>query len=285
MIPRGTLAAVWMGIAQVSFALMNVAGRSGAEELPWQEVATARFLMGTIVAFTWARIRGKPLRVVNQRLAWRRTGFGLVAAAATFYTLASHELPVGDGVTIMATSPIFVALLSYPLLGEPVRMRVLVAMVVSFAGIAAVAQPSFHVARVAGTVAMSVAVFSALAMISLRKLGPGESAEAVVLHFSAFGFLILLAITVPVWKMPSPRAAGFLLLTGVAGGVGQLAMTRAYSLERAAKVASLAYLGVVFTRLFAVPFFGEVPAPAQVVGSVLVIGAGLFVALDRAPAR
>jgi hypothetical protein len=40
----------WMILAQVFFAAMNVGTRLAARELPWSEIAAARFLVGILVA-------------------------------------------------------------------------------------------------------------------------------------------------------------------------------------------------------------------------------------------
>jgi drug/metabolite transporter (DMT)-like permease len=64
-----------------------------------------------------------------------------------------------------------------------------------------------------------------------------------------------------------------------------MAMTRAYALHRAAPVAALSGLGIVFTYLLAIPIFGDRPSPWQMLGSVLVIGASLLLAGSREPAE
>ena len=43
-------------------------------------------------------------------------------------------------------------------------------------------------------------------------------------------------------------------------------MTRAYSLDSAARVSALTYLGILFTVLLAIPVFGERPSLAQIAG-------------------
>jgi len=93
--------------------------------------------------------------------------------------------------------------------------------------------------------------------------------------------LTLGLMTVPVWVTPDLHGVAFLLFTGLTGGLAQLAMTRAYALDGAARVAAIGYSGVVFTRLFALPVFGEVPSAGQLAGSALVIGAGLALATRR----
>jgi drug/metabolite transporter (DMT)-like permease len=274
----------WMILAQVFFAAMNVGTRLAARELPWSEIAATRFIVGVLIAIGLARYRGSSLGITDSPNTWRRSLFGTSAAVCTFYALASSRIALGDVVTLGATAPIFVALLSGPLLGERVGSRVWFAVALGFGGIMAVVQPSFGAAD--GSVALIAtvgAVFYALAMIWLRRIGPGESHEAIVLHFSLVASATFIALSIPVWRWPGWNGAGILLATGLAGGGAQIAMTRAYSLARAAPVTALSGLSIVFTYLLAIPSFGDQPTLWQMAGSLLVIAASLFLTVRRAP--
>lgn len=241
-----------------------------------------RFFMGALIAASLGLARGRPLLVVHRRRAWIRTFFGTLSAFGTFITLSSPRIGLGDSVTLVSTSPLFVALLSSALLGERVDGRVAVALGLSLLGVVAVVRPTFHAAPELAALALGTAVTSALAMISLRRLGPRESGEAIVLHFSLTGAVVFGLLSIPVWKTPDPRSLLAIVLAGAAAGGAQLAMTRAYSLHRAANVAALASFGLVFTRIYAVPVFGERPGIAELGGSLLVVAAGVLVA--RRPA-
>jgi drug/metabolite transporter (DMT)-like permease len=274
----------WMALAQLLFAGMNVCTRLGARDVPWSEVAAVRFLVGAVIAIVVARQRGSALRVRDQASAWRRSGYGTLAAVCTFYALGSHRMALGDVATLGATAPIFVALLSRPLLAEPVEGWVTFAVGLGFAGVVAVVRPSFTVAIPVALIATVGAAFYALAMIWLRKIGPGESHEAVVLHFSLVALATLSLIALPVWRWPDWRGGLFLLGAGIGGGGGQIAMTRAYSLHRAAPVTALSGLGIVLTYLLAIPALGDRPTFWQVLGSLLVIAAGVVLAMSSKPA-
>lgn len=128
------------------------------------------------------------------------------------------------------------------------------------------------------------AILYALALIWLRKIGPGETPEAVVLHFSIVGLCAMLVFAIPVWEWPDLRGGLLLLGAGLTGGGAQIAMTRAYALHRAAPLSALSGLGIVLTHLLAIPAFGERPTGWQVAGSLLVIGASLLLATGEGPA-
>jgi drug/metabolite transporter (DMT)-like permease len=260
--------------AQALFAMMAMGARFVSRDVPWQEIAAVRMVVALVLTWGIARARGRSLAITDRRHAWLRTIFGTLSAAATFYVYAQPLLPIGDAVTILGTSPIFVAVLAWPLLGERVSRGTALAILASFAGVWAVAQPSFSVSPGVLGVCVFASVCTALAMTWLRRMGPGESSEAIVFHFMSVGTAVLGLAAIPVWHTPDLPSATSLLWMGVAGGLGQLAMTRAYSLDQAARVSAFGYAGVVFARLFALPIFGEVPRAAQIVGSLLVVGAG-----------
>jgi drug/metabolite transporter (DMT)-like permease len=270
-----------MTMAQLAFAGMAVGARFGGGRVPWQEVCASRFLVGALVAYAVARVRGQSLRITNVREAWLRSAFGTLSAAGTFFVFAAPALAIGDAATLFATSPIFVALLSPALLGERVSRMLAFALLLGFAGVGLVARPSFSTAGGFVAVGGATAVSSALAMVWLRRIGPAESSEAIVFHFACIGSVVMILASLPVWRSPSPRAALVLAVTGLCGGLGQLLMTRAYSLDRAARVSALGYSGVLFTRALGLVFFGEVPSAVQLVGTLLVIASGVLLSLGE----
>ncbi|HEY7636434.1 MAG TPA: DMT family transporter [Gemmatimonadales bacterium] len=271
----------WMVLAQFLFAAMNICTRLGSFRVPWAQVACARFLVGALLAGGVAAARKTSLQIIDQPGAWRRSIFGALSAVGAFYTLSSPRIAIGDAATLTATAPIFVALLSGMLLAEPVGSRVWLAVALGFTGVLALVRPSFALALPVALIATAGSFFYALAMIWLRKIGPGESHEAVVLHFSLVAFGVMVLLTLPRWTWPDPRSQLFLLGAGLGGGGAQLAMTRAYSLHRAAPVTALSSLGVVFTYLLAAVVFAERPTSWQIGGALLVIAAGAVVSLRQ----
>jgi drug/metabolite transporter (DMT)-like permease len=267
-----------MIVAQACFAWMNVCTRFGSRHLPWAEIAAVRFLVGGALAAGLAALTGRSLRVTDRAGTWRRSIYGTIAATGSFYALGSSRVAVGDAATLGATTPIFVALLSRPLLGERVGRHVVLAVALAFAGVVLLVRPSFAIAWPVALVATLGAFFYALATIWLRRIGPGEAHEAIVLHFSLVGLVTMVVLALPVWRWPDLNGGLALLGAGLGGGGAQLAMTRAYSLQRAAPVTAVSSVGVVLTYLLAIPFFGDLPSPWQLGGAALVLAAAALLA-------
>lgn len=276
---------LWMAVASALFAFMNLFARLASAHVPWPEVAASRALVGAATALGFALARRAPLAVDprDRALSWARSLCGTAAMVCTFFTLGAPSIALGDVVTLGATSPIFVALLSPRLLGERSGRGLWLATLGAFAGVALVAGPQLQLAGHLAMVATAGAMASALAMIWLRRLGSGSrraSPEAIALHFSLVGAALMIALSVPVFQVPDGAGAILLLATGLTGGLAQLAMTRAYALDRAARVGTVGYLGVALSHVLGAAWLAETPSPHQLAGALLVTAAGLGLAFE-----
>lgn len=282
---RGLL---WMMGANVLFAVMTIAARLASRSASWATVGATRALVGAIVALAFALRSGASLRTQRRGLSWARSIFGTLSMLATFYALGARDLPVGDAVTIFAVAPMLIALFSPALLGERPSRGLWGVLIIAFAGVALIAGPRLSFAGLSAAAALCAAIFSALAMMFLRRMRSGshgraaESAEAIALHFASLSFVVHALIAASSFRVPEGRDLGFLLLTGLAGGLAQLAMTQAYALTEAARLGAVSYLGTVISFLASVALLGERPAWTQIVGASLVVGAGLALGISAA---
>ena len=79
------------------------------------------------------------------------------------------------------------------------------------------------------------------------------------------------------WVMPSSAAFGFLIGAGLVGGLGQIFGTNAYRFGDASIVAPFDYASILFALAIGYVFFDEVPTPQMIVGSAIVIAAGVLI--------
>jgi drug/metabolite transporter (DMT)-like permease len=270
---------LWILVTEVCFALMRVATRWGAADLPGLEIGGVRFLGGALVALGMARARGTRLGVGDQKNAWLRSIFGTVNALAVFLALGSRRIALGDVATLTATAPLFVALLSGPVLGERVSPRVRAGAMLGFVGVAVLSRPAL---RISGDLALALLLGSlsyALALLRLRRLGVSEGSEAIALHMSLVAGVVLLLASWPRFVVPPPRSWLPLAASAVLGGFGQIAMGRAYGLDRAARLSAVSYSGVVITYALEAFWFARAPLAHQWIGAGLVCLAGVVVSL------
>jgi drug/metabolite transporter (DMT)-like permease len=270
----------WMLLACFLFALMNLAAKRAMGELPWHEVAAGRAAFGAITIYAWARARGISLAVHARRTQWMRTLAGIGGMTCGFFALS--RLTMGDAVTLANVTPLLVAIASWRFLRERSGKGLGVAMVLGFFGVAVLAGAHLETGR-AALVGMGMAVlaacFSCVAMLFLRRLGPHESAEGVSLHFVGWAAPAMFVVGLGHHVLPSPAALTSLVLAGLTGGAAQIAMTKAYGLDKAARVGGVGYSGVVMSQVLAVLVLHEAPTLQQIGGAALVVTSGVVMVM------
>jgi drug/metabolite transporter (DMT)-like permease len=282
--PSRPLAAMgWMIFACFLFAVMGLCAKHAAREVSFLEVATGRAWFGALTIYAFARARGARLAVSDRRTQWARTIAGTLSMIFGFYALA--RLPLGDAVTISNLSPLMIAVASYKILGEKAGAALIVAVLLGLAGVALLAGAQFSAAGLGTPASKDLilalvcgvlgAFFSCVAMLYLRRLGARESAEGVSLHFLAWAGLVTLVLGIRDLRVPSFVSVLALAGAGVAGGLAQVVMTRAYGLDKAARVGAFGYSGVVISQALGALFLREIPSARQLAGAGLVVSSGL----------
>jgi drug/metabolite transporter (DMT)-like permease len=268
----------WMIVASVGFAFMNVFARMAHAHASWAQSAAFRCIVSVFVALAAARVRGVKLVIHDRRIAWARSIFGTLSVLVTFFVLSQPQIPVADVATLNATQPVLLALLAPLVLKERGGWYVYLAAAIAFGGVIVLVGPKLEIAGGLALLTLFGALVSAFAHMSLRKLGPTETPEAVVVHFSIVSAVVTTLLGLTTWKTPGLVGVSLLIGTGLAGGFAQLAMTRAYARELAVRVGVFGYTSVVLTQLLSFAILGEELTTMQLVGSSLVIFAGLFLA-------
>lgn len=286
--------------AALLFALMNFLARLASATSSWALVGAVRAFVGAGVALAVARVRGAPLRLNDKKSVLLRSAFGTAAMAATFYALSSKTLSLGDTVTLLNLTPVFLAILAPMVLGERTSGAVVLAIAVSLGGVVLILHPAFVFgthegsdpaigtivgpsAAMTALAAASAALLASFAMMMLRRAGRTESSEAIAFHYSLIAAVSLGIFGFRDARIPSTHDAALMIGAGVSAGFAQIAMTRAYSLARAARVSGIGYVTVVASALLGALALRERPTSIALVGMLLVIAGGLLVTFAREP--
>jgi drug/metabolite transporter (DMT)-like permease len=288
-----------MALGAVLFALMNFLARVATASASWATVAASRAAVGALVAAAVARLRGVSLAPNDGRGVFWRSLLGTVSMLATFYALSSRAMSLGDTVTLLNLAPVFLAVLAPFFLRERTSAAVAIAIGIALGGVILIVRPTFLFganatattdasggpsATVTAAVAVGAALSTAIAMMLLRRVGQTERPEAVAFHFSLFAAIALSGISLFDFRMPTLRDAACMVGAGLCAGVAQLAMTRAYALESAARVSGMSYLSVVASAALGAIALGERPEPTALAGIALVILGGIVVTVRRSTA-
>ncbi|WP_304616305.1 DMT family transporter [Paracoccus sp. (in: a-proteobacteria)] len=219
----------------------------------------------------------RPLGHVYRGLA------GTAAMGFGFWALALLSLP--EATAIGYASPLLVVIFAGMFLGEDVRAFRLGMVALGLCGVLVVLSPQLRAGvgeadplRLLGAMAaLTGAICAALAMIFVRKLVRSERTSAIVFWFSITGSGLSL-LTLPFgWVLPDGRTLVLLVMTGLLGGVGQILLTSAYRHADASVVAPFDYVSMLLAVAIGWWFFAEVPGLPVILGSALVIVAGIMI--------
>ncbi|WP_027960709.1 DMT family transporter [Halomonas halodenitrificans] len=187
-------------------------------------------------------------------------------------------LPLAETTAIAFAAPLFVTLLSVPLLGEGVDRPTLMATTLGFVGVLVVVRPGGESFQLGALVVVGAAVFYALLMITARRYGAREHLWALV-FYSTLVPLLVSAATLPwVWQMPAPLHWPAFLAAGFLGVGAMTGLTLAFRYAPAALAAPFDYTALLWAVLLGWWFWGEVPDIWVFVGGSLIIASGLAIA-------
>lgn len=228
--PSQTMA---LGATLLSIAFMLAMGTIAVElggRVNAQLVILSRTLIGLLAAAGLAIALRIPLPIRAGRALWTRSLLGAIGIQFTYYAFLT--LPLSTSTTIFHTTPVWSALLTWFFLGTKLSKLQVAAILVCVAGVFGVYQPSIEVSGVSMVSAVLSALFAALAIISMSRMGSIPSLQIVV-HSSALSaigaFLVListqrLTVLSEVNKLTSSLAI-LLVLLGLFGCAGQLLIT------------------------------------------------------------
>ena len=92
--------------------------------------------------------------------------------------------------------------------------------------------------------------------------------------FVLFGGLISVPFS---WKTPDLYGLGLFAVTGVLQGAGQYFMVVAFRFGEVSVLAPFRYFNLVWATVYGYFFFGDIPQPDMIIGSMIVVGSGLFI--------
>jgi S-adenosylmethionine uptake transporter len=277
---------LWMLAAGLAFALMGVFVKLAAEFHTAAELVFWRSLAQIAVAWALLRHAGLAVRTTRLGMHVHRGVAGFASLFTFFYALTA--LPVATAMTLNYSSPVFLAVLLTVLARERPGWKLVATVLLGFAGVALLLQPTFDDALWwPGMVGLVSGAISAIAYWNVRELVRADEPEArVVFYFGLFALLGSLVWMAPQpWHPPTRDSAWLLAGVGSLGAFGQVAMTRAYGHGSTLVTAALSYSGIVFASIVGIAVFGDRLPLIAWIGIVLIVAAGIAAVMLRPERR
>ncbi|MEP2641813.1 DMT family transporter [Roseobacter sp.] len=303
------IAFITAGICAISINDMLIKQLSGG--YPLHEIVFLRSSIGLMFSLGLLHMEGG-WRILKTKTPGLHLIRGLLIVIANMsYFVALAAIPLADATALFFAAPLFITVLSIPILGEKVGAMRLSAVVVGFAGVVVMQRPwaasdTLDVSRLVLLLPVLGALAYALNQLMTRKLGVDSKASALAIYIQAsfiavsVGFYIVAGdgrfatenATAPVqfllraWVWPTPADWWVMIGMGVNAGIIGYCLSQAYRMADAATIAPFEYIGLPLAVFWGWLVFSDLPTWEVWAGIALILGAGLFVFLrERRKAR
>jgi len=256
--------------------------------------ATAKFLVATkgvpVTQVVWLRFAGhvvfsalvlwpfalRPsLRSAKPLIQVIRSCFMILTTALNFVAL--QYLQLDQTVTIFFLTPLLVAALAGPLLGEWVGWHRVLAIIAGFMGVLVVMHPGLGTMHWAMLLVLGATLGYALYNIATRYLAAYDPASVTQTYTPLVGVLVMTPFALTAWQSPDQWWLWILFASlGFWGGLGHWLLILAHRIAPAPVLAPYIYLGLIWMSVAGFLVFADVPTLWTLGGGAIVILAGLY---------
>jgi len=278
-IPVAVRAALWMGCALLSFALMAISVRELLHNLETFEILFFRSAVSLAIMIAILPRYG------GRALATRRFGLHFVRnvlhfAGQSCWVFAIGALPLATVFAIEFTMPVWTAVLATFVLKERLNRGRVVMLLSGLAGILVILRPGLQHIPPAALVMLAGSFAYASTMVTTKQLAGHETVFAVLFYMAAIQVPLSLVLAIPVWVTPGINDVPWLVVVGVTGLSAHMCLTRAFQIADATLVVPFDFLRLPLIAVVGMLFYDE-PIQLAVFLGAAIIFAGTYYSVRR----
>ena len=275
---NNTKGALLMALSMAGFTFNDALSKAVTPLMNVGQLMFVRGALTTVLVFLVARHMGAlgHVRMLMRPTVLLRMLFETLAAV-TFLS-ALGQMPLANVSSILQSLPLAVTLGAALFLGEPVGWRRWTAIGVGFLGVLIIIRPGPEGFTLASLYVLMSVVFAAARDLVTKKIDSGISSLAITLSTAAGITVAGAALIVPFggWQPMSASTWGIMLVASCLIFIGYLAIIMAMRTGEISFIAPFRYTSLLWAVTLGMVFFGEIPDIWMVVGTLIVIGSGLY---------
>jgi drug/metabolite transporter (DMT)-like permease len=270
----------------LSLSTLDAVGKALLSETTLWMLIWARYVGQFVISVPLARYFAGQRFWFSHRPKLQMARSSLLALTSLLIFAGVQWLPLAEASAISFTVPIWVALLSGPILGERVAKSDLWVAAIGFSGILFIVRPGTEVFHPAALLLGMMAFFNGIYQLLTRKL----TRDHPFTTFFYSGLVGAVASTVILFFVGIPddlELPVILMLcsVGVLGGVGHLLFVLAFYRVPPSTLTPFVYLQMIWAIAFGWLLFGQLPDFLALLGMVIIVASGLWLILHRHRSR
>jgi drug/metabolite transporter (DMT)-like permease len=263
---------------------------------PLWQIYVVRSLVVIPILVAVALLGPQPVRIGPKSRFWAFLRSLLLALMYIAIYAAVPVLSLSVIAAALYTGPLFIALFSACLIGEPVGRRRWAAIVIGFLGVLMILRPAADGFSFLALIPIVAAVLYALAAVITRAKCRDETPMvlALALNFSLMTVGALATAAIAIWRPSAAETAVYPFLLGYWVTMGprewaviallaalmvaiSTGLAKAYQVAPPAIIATFDYTYLAFAAFWSFAIFSQAPDTATVVGMLMIAGAGLLI--------
>jgi drug/metabolite transporter (DMT)-like permease len=259
-----------------TFSLLDTTAKFLVQSYPTAQVVWVRYVGHLVLAGLILLPRHGRGLLHSQRLGLQvtRSLFLFGATCANFAAL--QYLQLAETSSIQFSTPLMVAMLAVPLLGEHIGPRRWAAIGIGFFGVMIVIRPGLGLVHWAAGLSLLSALCGALYQITTRKLAGVDRAVTTQFYSALIGALAITPLVPFFWQAPDLKGAALMFCLGALGGFGHWLLILAHRLAPAPILAPFNYIQLLPMILLGYLVFGDFPDSWTLIGAGVVLSSGLY---------
>ena len=199
------------------------------------------------------------------------------AGSAVIFLVGLKTIPIADETSIAFVAPLFVIILSYFILKEPIGIRRWLAVVIGFSGTLIIIRPGFEIINLGHLFIIIAALLFALRQIISRLLAPTDN-PLTTAFFTAYTSVFIFVLFQPwVWTPITDKNHIFLFLVyAVFAGTAEFLVIKSLQIAHAVVVSPLQYTLLIWVTIFGFIIWGILPDFWTFLGAGVIIATGLY---------
>jgi drug/metabolite transporter (DMT)-like permease len=186
-------------------------------------------------------------------------------------------MPIATATSLHFTAPLFVSLLSYPLLKEKVGRFRITFILIGFLGVIVIAQPESNISNFHLMIGLTAGFMNALVAICLRWLGDTEDSFTTTFYFLFFGLLLTSLFMPFIGTLPEVDILHLIFAMGIVGVSSLFLKTQSFRLAPAALISPISYTILIWAIIFDWLIWDTVPTTNLILGASIIIGSNILI--------
>lgn len=270
-------------ITLLSFAFLDSIAKFLTSTMPSLQIIWARYALNVLIVALFINHRTYP-GVLRTKKPWIQIARSIMLMLSTSMNfIALRYLQLAETSAIAFTIPLWVALLSGPLLGETVGARRLSAIATGFFGVLIITRPGLGMMHPSVLLSLFGTLCYALYAIATRHLAAYDPPQTTLVFSGLAGVALLTPVLPFVWQTPQSLdewAAMFGL--GLFSSFGHYLLILAHQRAPASTLSPFTYTQLGWMIGLGYLLFGDLPDLWTMIGVSIVIASGLYLlSLER----